>query len=134
LAHALGGRAEKSSKGWGLGSKEIAITEPQQWMTPALLSGEFFFCHQDQVVDLPPNATLLAGNEFCPHGMFAVGKHVLGIQAHPEFTTEIMQRAIFQLQPQMVSALPGSAADATRPYLPHSPIMAQWIVNFFQQL
>ena len=42
--------------------------------------------HQDQVLELPKEGQILGGNEHCPISLFGVGEHMLGIQAHPEFT------------------------------------------------
>lgn len=43
---------------------------------------------QDQVVELPPDSTVLASTSDCPVAMFRVGERMLGIQAHPEFSIE----------------------------------------------
>ncbi|KAL4423606.1 hypothetical protein ABPG77_009193 [Micractinium sp. CCAP 211/92] len=47
--------------------------------------------HQDQVLEAPEGAAVLASSERCPVEMFAVGPHVLCIQGHPEFDTEVVQ-------------------------------------------
>jgi GMP synthase-like glutamine amidotransferase len=41
--------------------------------------------HQDQVLELPAGARLLASSDFCPVAAFAVDDHVFCVQAHPEF-------------------------------------------------
>jgi GMP synthase-like glutamine amidotransferase len=42
--------------------------------------------HQDQVVELPPGAEVLAGSDFCPFGMLAYPESgAFSIQLHPEF-------------------------------------------------
>jgi hypothetical protein len=45
--------------------------------------------HQDQVLALPPGATLLATQPECPVAAYAVGDQVFCIQPHPEFTPEM---------------------------------------------
>lgn len=45
--------------------------------------------HQDQVLELPTGASLVASSAFCPVAAFTVDQHVLCIQPHPEFTTDI---------------------------------------------
>lgn len=132
LAHALGGHAEKSVKGWGIGPNRVNVSTPKPWMTPALPSGNFYFCHQDQVTSLPPEAELLAGNEFCPNGMFVIGDSVLGLQAHPEFTTEVMEKAIFSLRKVVGETLTERATDSTSSQQVDNAVMAQWIVNFIK--
>lgn len=130
LAHALGGHAEKSEKGWGMGPNVVAVSEPKPWMTPELPNGNFYFCHQDQVVTLPDEAELLAGNDFCPNGLFVIGEQVLGLQAHPEFTTEVMTTAIDLLRTVVDEDVVGMAEESTAAKSVDNQIMAQWIVNF----
>lgn len=129
LAHALGGHAEKSEKGWGLGLRRLQVTGQESWMTPSLPEGAFYYCHQDQVTRLPEGATLLASNEFCPNGMFVLDDRVLGIQGHPEFTSSVMEKAIAWLTENV--DIPLKSATATLDHeTPDRAVMAQWIVNF----
>ncbi|MBV7328974.1 hypothetical protein KFU94_12060 [Chloroflexi bacterium TSY] len=132
LAHSLGGHAEKSEKGWGMGPQMVEVLSPQPWMTPERPHGNLYFCHQDQVTMLPTDAVRLAGNDFCPNGMFVIGKQVLGLQAHPEFTLEVMQKAINWLRPQMDTKWIDGIEAATAEQTADNEIMAQWIVNFLE--
>jgi len=86
IAKALGGNVEKSNKGWGVGIREFNILKNNDWMSPPLKSCSLLFSHQDQVIALPPDSTLLARDEFCPHQMFCISDHIFCIQGHPEFT------------------------------------------------
>jgi GMP synthase-like glutamine amidotransferase len=92
LADVLGGKATKSEKGWGIG----AITHERKEVNGVL--GEMpetltlLFSHQDQVVELPRNATRLYGSDFCENGAFSIGNQVLAFQGHPEFTKEYSER------------------------------------------
>ena len=130
LAHTLGGKAEKSHKGWGLGLKKLDVSEKRPFMSPSLENGNFYFCHQDQVVQLPSQAERLAGNEFCPNGMFVIGNQVFGIQAHPEFTADVMEKAvnwIDETMPDQKAVVAGAKkANGTADNL----VIAHWIVNF----
>ena len=45
--------------------------------------------HQDQVMALPPGASLLATQPDCPVAAYALGDQVFCIQPHPEFTPEV---------------------------------------------
>ena len=81
LAEALGGKVQKADVGWCVGvhcfqtsNSNATIQNPQLLM----------MC-QDQVVKLPPHATVLASTPDCPVAMLQVGDTMLGIQAHPEF-------------------------------------------------
>ena len=85
MAEAFGGRVVKSDKGWGVGLARYAIAEIAPWMDagggvaiPA--------SHQDQVVDLPPGARVLAGSAFTPFGVLAYDDQpAISMQFHPEF-------------------------------------------------
>lgn len=132
LAHTLGGHAEKSTKGWGIGLREIEIAPSQPWMRPLLPTGHFHFCHQDQVITLPPNAQRLAGNAFCPNGMFVIGDRVLGLQAHPEITHNAMDRTIEWLEPYVEGEVLQEAASTLEEGRADSAIMAHWIANFLE--
>jgi GMP synthase-like glutamine amidotransferase len=130
LAHALGGHTEKSEKGWGIGRYVVDVQTTRPWMQPALPTGGFYFCHQDQVKQLPTGAERLAGNEFCPNGMFVIGDQVFGLQAHPEFTPQVMTNALTWLRTQVDPTLVDQAAARTDGRAVDNAVMAQWIVNF----
>ena len=85
IARALGGRAEKAAAGWGVGVHTTRILEHRDWMDPPRERLSLLVSHQDQVVELPPGAELLASHDFCPHDMFQIGDHILTFQGHPEF-------------------------------------------------
>ena len=86
IAQALGGQVIKSSKGWGIGIKEITIKHSGIFGNFKKLNLIFF--HQDQVIKLPQNAELIAGNSFCNISSFSIGDSVLTLQAHPEFNKD----------------------------------------------
>jgi GMP synthase-like glutamine amidotransferase len=85
MAQAFGGQVIKSPKGWGLGLHTYGVGAHRGWMDDApafALSAS----HQDQVVQLPPDATALAGSDFCPNGMLAYDDGLaISCQLHPEF-------------------------------------------------
>lgn len=87
LAQAFGGRVIKSPKGWGVGLHEYRVREHTSWMddAPAI---HIAASHQDQVVELPEGARVLAGSAFTPYGMLAYGNDAMSIQLHPEFAPE----------------------------------------------
>ena len=129
LAHALGGHAEKSEKGWGMGRREVTLYDTPEWMQPPLAEKSLYFCHQDQVTRLPEGATHLGGNSFCPNAMFALGDQVLAMQAHPEFSADLMSYTVNYLAPSLdpgfVSEVQGTIDHPT-----DSEVIARWIVNF----
>ena len=87
IAQALGGHVVKSSKGWGIDIKEIK-TKNYKSLLGNFNKLNLIFFHQDQVVKLPQNAELIAGNSFCEISSFSIGDSVLALQAHPEFNKD----------------------------------------------
>ena len=85
MAQAFGGRVIKSPRGWGVGEQEYAVLKAQPWMdsaAPIRLPGS----HQDQVVELPPGAEVVAASEFSAMGALSYpGARAISIQLHPEF-------------------------------------------------
>jgi len=85
MAEAFGGKVIKSPKGWGMGLHRYEVREGQPWMEPAP-SLAVPASHQDQVVELPPGARVVAANDFTPFGMLAYGDQpAISVQLHPEF-------------------------------------------------
>lgn len=85
IANALGGRAGRSERGWGIGVHAVDIAAQPDWMEPGLDRLRLPVSHRDQVHALPPGARRLAGSRFCPYAMFELDGHVLALQGHPEF-------------------------------------------------
>lgn len=130
LAHALGGRTEKSSKGWGLGMKEFNVPIQKPWMTEEPGQFGLYFVHQDQVMTLPEEAELLGGNGFCPNAMFVMGDKVLGVQGHPEFTEPIMVDILAGKNGSIADDVVKTAVSSVQNGTPDNTIFAHWIVNF----
>jgi len=88
MAQAFGGKVIKSPKGWGVGLHSYGVAAHLPWMDeePAFaLSAS----HQDQVVELPPDATVIAGSDFCPMGTLAYADGMaISCQLHPEFAPD----------------------------------------------
>ena len=87
IALALGGDAGKSEKGWGIGVHQYQFEDHPDWLE-ADNTFQMLAMHQDQVKQLPPDATLLASSEFCPFAAYSIKNKVLCFQAHPEFVAD----------------------------------------------
>ncbi len=81
IAQALGGKVEKFAGGWSVG-RQVYRMNGQDYALNAW--------HQDQVVALPADATVLGGNDFCANAMLAYGNRVYTVQAHPEFDAQVI--------------------------------------------
>lgn len=87
IALCMGAKVGRAPQGWVTGSNTY------QWHADDLIdSGRDAFVllasHQDQVLELPEGARLLASSERCPIAAYAKGKEVLCIQPHPEFVED----------------------------------------------
>jgi GMP synthase (glutamine-hydrolysing) len=97
LALALGGKVGNNPKGIELGSRSVKLTESGKDdillrdLYPAFLAQE---SHVQSVLQPPEGTVILAYNDhdFCQ--AFRYGQNVWGIQFHPEFDLEIMQKII----------------------------------------
>src|SRR5580698_6522485 len=89
IARALGARvypAGHSEIGWApLTLTDAGRASPVRHLDGAHTS--MLHWHGD-TFDLPAGATLLASTPLCQHQAFAWGKHVLGLQCHPEIRTD----------------------------------------------
>jgi GMP synthase-like glutamine amidotransferase len=109
MAQAFGGRVIKSPKGWGVGLHAYDVLARQPWMDD-VRQVSLSASHQDQVVELPRAATLIAGSDFCPYAMLAYDDTpAISIQPHPEFTPAFSAALI---ERQRGRSLPGEQADA----------------------
>lgn len=137
IAHSLGGKTEKADAGWGFGIHTARITRPQDWMTDTdTLNGDFYnliVIHQDQVVEMPPEFSTIAENDFCPNSMIVAEGKMLGIQGHPEFSKEFCQfRADYRkdiIGPEVYELTVSSLKEMDT----HSPTILKWVTNFLRQ-
>lgn len=91
IAHALGARvypAREKEIGW----QALRWTEAGKNSPLAELGDAPVLHWHGETFDLPAGAELLASTEVCPHQAFAVGKHCLALQFHPEVTASGLER------------------------------------------
>lgn len=85
VAHALGGRVEKSERGWGVGRHSYTLSAAAAQYGEPGSTFSILASHQDQVLVPPEAATVLASSDFCPVAMTQVDNFALTFQGHPEF-------------------------------------------------
>jgi GMP synthase-like glutamine amidotransferase len=85
MAQALGGRVEKSDKGWGAGLHRYSTARKESWMDgPGAIS--IPASHQDQVVVRPPNSEVTVSSDFTEFaGLAWKDRPAISFQFHPEF-------------------------------------------------
>jgi GMP synthase-like glutamine amidotransferase len=132
LAQALGGRVEKSSKGWGVGIRKVNVVETTNWMAKSSDTLDLIYVHQDQVIELPADASVLAGDEFCPHAAFAIGRSVFAVQGHPEFDKDYVHELLAIRGDDMGKDVQ-KTASASLAGDHDGPLVGEWIMAFFAQ-
>jgi len=129
IADAFGGRVERSMRGWGIGVHRYEVFQRRPWMEPQLPSLALIVSHQDQVVEPPPGARILAGSAFCPIGMFELGDTILALQAHPEATADY-SRDLYTMRRQSHGDAATAAAVATLSMATDEAAVAGWVLRF----
>ncbi len=129
IAQALGGRVERVTT-WGLGNRPALITSREPWMDPGHDEVGVFYCHRDQVLEMPARGRVVATAEHCPVAALAIDDHMLGIQAHPEFDpryADVLYRGRFtRNSPDGVLDDALSTLDAPL----HRVDVASWMLRF----
>lgn len=131
IAQALGGRVEKSDKGWGVGvmASDVMLSKP--WMQPARQQFSLLVSHQDQVTELPPGAERLAGNEFCVNSSYQLNDHILTFQGHPEFIMEYARQSMDGRR-ELIGEERYQRARASLANTTDHTMIANWILSFIQ--
>lgn len=133
LASALGGRVEKSERGWGVGPTTYKLAQPKDWMGDAPAAFTINAMHQDQVVDLPPDAEVLASSDFCPYAALSYHDKAISFQAHPEFNHDV-ERSLITYRTGVIPedrATPALQAIDANAKLDAARV-GNWIVTFFK--
>lgn len=81
IAQALGGKVEKFRDGWAVGRQTY------DWNGEAVSLNAW---HQDQVTEVPSDATVCASNDFCQNAAMVYGKKAFTVQAHPEYDSNFI--------------------------------------------
>ncbi len=89
IALCMGAPVTRAPQGLGEGRMVYAWHRPDLPHCAQRTEIALLVSHQDQVRELPAGASLVASSAFCPVAAFTVDQHVLCIQSHPEFTTDI---------------------------------------------
>lgn len=138
IASAFGGHAEKSDRGWGLGRHAYAVHRKPAFMADAPDALHLYAVHQDQVVAIPEDATLVASNDHCSHAIVVYGApdmpDALTIQPHPEFEAAFVADLIRLIAGD--GRAPRAVADpalATTALPDDSARVARWAAAFLRE-
>lgn len=132
VAKALGGKVIKSPKGWGVGTSVNTILQKKSWMNPSYDRMHLLVSHQDQVVELPENAEVLASNHHCPFYMLQIENHLVTVQGHPEFSKDYSKALIEKRKQSLGTDCYENGINSLQLEI-HDSIFAQWMINFLYQ-
>ena len=129
MAEALGGRVEKSSKGWGAGLHHYTVVRRKPWMDFAAMIASPA-SHQDQIVVQPPRTEVVAQSKFTLFAALAwADRPAISFQFHPEFSPEFAKALIemrFDIVPDPAAAI--ASLDAPN----DNARVGSWIRRFLE--
>ena len=115
IAQALGGKVVKWPNGWSVGHVEYdfegSVHALNAW-------------HQDQVVERPKEARLVASSAFCENAAFVYEGPAFTVQPHPEFDAE----AVDLLLTARAGVLPADVRERASA-LADKPVDNEWMSN-----
>jgi GMP synthase-like glutamine amidotransferase len=129
MAQALGGRVEKSHRGWGVGLHRYRVVGAESWMTPALTDIALSASHQDQVVVKPADAHVVLESDFTPHAGLAWGDDAISMQPHPEFSRAFTRSLVEGRRGRIEETLVNRAVESLGAEDDRAPVGA-WIRTF----
>lgn len=139
IAEAFGGRVDKYPGGWGVGLHGYQLTEAASSISDNLGSAESFTIsamHQDQVLDKPDNADVIAESDFCTYAGLLYNNRILTLQAHPEFNlayeTDLVELRKGEPIPAKTAEQGLQTLQAEKPRI-DSVKVAGWMADFFKQ-
>jgi GMP synthase-like glutamine amidotransferase len=128
LAQALGGRVERAAAGWSVGVQRYEILEHLEPMQPAVAHCALIASHEDQVVEVPAAARVIARSEQCPVAGLAVGERIWTLQGHPEFVPELADHLLAG-RVELIGAERVDAARASLAEPTDRHVAARWIAG-----
>jgi GMP synthase-like glutamine amidotransferase len=128
LAQALGGRAEKSSAGWGCGVQQYKFDDRPGHTSKI----NMLVMHQDQVHVLPAGARRLGGSDFCRNGVIEYPQAALSVQFHPEFSAGYLAELLTIYGGTTFSTAVADNAAATLGEELGQEFVAKWVAQFFR--
>ena len=131
VAHFLGGKTQKSEKGWGVGVHESTLTNAATSYECEGRTYNLVCSHQDQIVEPAPSSVVLASSNFCPYSMLQIENHILTFQGHPEFNREF-SRSLMDLRKEDLGDIRYQEGLDSLSKTTDAREVGKWIVNFIK--
>jgi GMP synthase (glutamine-hydrolysing) len=108
LAKALGGRVGRNPLGREIGTTQLSFYQSAQDdpLFSPFYRGQGYpvqVSHSETVLELPPDAQLLASSELDPHQSFSLAGRIWGVQFHPEFNASISRGYLAHFAPDLAA-------------------------------
>ena len=133
MAEALGGKVEKSEKGWAVGRHRYEIVSAPGWPGNAPTAMTVAVSHQDQVVIKPEGADIVALSLFTNYaGLSYRGFPALSFQCHPEFAPDFAAALYSARRGKTLADDEVEAAVASLEGACDRRFLASWIVSFLK--
>lgn len=132
IAVLKGYAVEKSPKGWGVGVAQNQIVAHPLWMEDQSEGINILVSHQDQIVDLPDEANIIASSDFCPYFIVQWSTHFLSIQGHPEWLNDYSRT----LMNDRRAIIPANTIERGLNSLliqPDNQLFVEWVMAFVRQ-
>ena len=127
MAEALGGKVEKSDKGWGAGLHRYTVVRSEPWIDSAGMVA-IPASHQDQVIVQPPKTEVVAASDFTPFAALAwTDRPAISLQFHPEFSADFA-KALIEQRYDVVPDPDAAIASLNAPN--DNQVVGRWIRNF----
>ena len=123
IAQAMGGKVEKFRGGWAAGRQVYDFGDEKLALNA---------WHQDQVVELPEGAQVIAENATCKYAGLVIGDNILTVQPHPEFDSPMIS-ALIQYRGAALSDELREKARAGLTKTTASDQMAERMAAFFRK-
>lgn len=133
IARALGGKVEKADVGWGVGVRTASILQRREWMRPGHDTLSLLVSHQDQVIEPPVEAALIAEYALCPYDMLEIGGHMLTMQGHPEFPKEYARALMIKRRDALGESVYQKGIASLEQQI-DPDVAALWIRNFLAEV
>ena len=112
IALCLGAKVARAPQGWGVGRMSHNWHGADLLLAPEDDKLALLVSHQDQVLELPRDAVLLASNPHCPVAGYSIGSEVFCVQGHPEFVEDYSAYLMGKRREQLGEALYNQGVDS----------------------
>lgn len=130
MAEAFGGRVIKAPQGWAVGLHTYRMVRREPW-TDGAATISIPVSHQDQVVELPPAAEVVACSDFTLFAVLAYrDQPAISFQCHPEFEPAFAEALIEARRGTRFSNAEADRAVESLRRPNDRPRVAGWIRNF----